>query len=227
MCLQSRPKSFILYSYITLPQSYSYSMLIFYLFIYLKKKHTEMRQYALNDQPWPRTNNMLAILFQCHTQRIIVLWIASKCQYIQKRGNSISESHLSSSACRNVVVRQQQGHTIFPVSTARFNRFGTKLEKKKTPVWREQMLCWEWAKNLDASLNFANSHASFHLTVRNMWYCAWQSLRKYGQFWTVTSITHKYKCAHKIRATVHAQCYFTSHGVAEHWKLFENPVHLH
>lgn len=161
-----------------------------------------MRQYALNDQPWPGTNNMLAILFQCHTQRIIVLWIASKCQYIQKRGNSISESHLSSSACRNVVVRQQQGHTIFHVSTARFNRFGTKMKKKKKPaVWTEQMLCWEWAKNLDASLNFANSHASFHLTVRNMWYCARQSLRKYGQFWTrVTSITHKYKCARKIRA---------------------------
>lgn len=89
-----------------------------------------MRQYVLNDQPWPGTNIAPPISLQCHTQRIIVLWIVSKCQYIQKRRNSISESHLSSSAGRNAVVRQQQGHTILSDSTVRFNRFGRRKGKK-------------------------------------------------------------------------------------------------
>lgn len=88
----------------------------------------QMRQYVPNDQPWPGTNIAPAISLN---RKFIVLWMESKCQYIQKRRNSISESHLSSSAGRNAVVRQQQGHTILSDSTVRFNRFREGEGKKK------------------------------------------------------------------------------------------------
>lgn len=85
-------------------------------------------QQITKDRAWSELHNLdrgkrhAYVLFSPR-QRSAALLIMSKGQYIWKRWNSISASHISTSSDRNLVVRQHQGHSILSASAVTSKRF--------------------------------------------------------------------------------------------------------